>query len=64
MSYRRFVAVPQLEFIVGSDDTSRAELIAPPLVRTTMGDHVIEDVAVATAIAQAESPAAGPQAAA
>jgi len=55
MPYRRFTAVPQLEVIRASDDTSRAELIALPLVRTGMGDHVIEDVAAATAIAQADA---------
>lgn len=51
---RRFTAVPQLEMIHGSDDTVRAELIALPLVRTGMGDHVIEDPAAALAVAQAD----------
>jgi hypothetical protein len=50
----RFTAVPQHEIIRASDDTSRAELIALPLVRTEMGDHVIEDVAAAHAVARAE----------
>lgn len=61
MPYRRFTAVPQLEVIRASDDTSRAELIALPLVRTTMGDHVIEDVAAVTALAQADASGAAAQ---
>lgn len=64
MPHRRFVAVPQLEVIRASDDTSRAELIALPLVRTGMGDHVVEDPAAAAALVQADASAAVPQAAA
>jgi hypothetical protein len=54
MPYNRFTAVPQLEIIRASDDTVRAELIALPVVRTELGDHVITDVAAASAAARAE----------
>ncbi|MEV4421013.1 hypothetical protein AB0L40_13670 [Patulibacter sp. NPDC049589] len=51
---RRPVAVPQLEVIRASDDTVRAELIALPVVRTSMGDHVIEDPKAAAAVARGD----------
>lgn len=65
MSHRsRFIAVPQLEVIHGSDDTVRAELIALPLVRTGMGDHVIEDPAAAAAVVRDDVSPDAPHAAA
>lgn len=60
---RRFTAVPQLEVIHASDDTVRAELIALPLVRTGMGDHVIDDPAAAAGIARDETSRDAPHAA-
>ncbi|WP_026912541.1 hypothetical protein [Patulibacter minatonensis] len=60
MTYRsRHTALPQLEVIRASDDTVRAELIALPLVRTTVGDHVIEDPAAAAAIVRDDASQSG-----
>jgi hypothetical protein len=53
------IAVPQLEVIRSTDDTSRAELIALPLVRTTMGDHVIHDPAATAGLVRDDASRGG-----